>query len=177
MPVGLAIVHCARRGNGLGSRKRAASPSRAACTCPVEPHGARPGGCRRGITTAARRGRIGQPVGSCCVGKLGEIGDHWQCWQCGSYGKPLVLEPAGLPTPPLSEGTGRTPARNAPRRTAPVARSATAASSLRRPIPEIWPVQKKTYGFVVRKKHVPVHILSVPVQKFRRLLPTGRDRF
>ena len=39
-------------------------PSRAACTCPEVPHGARAGGCRRALTTAARRGRIGNPVGS-----------------------------------------------------------------------------------------------------------------
>ena len=36
---------------------------------------------------------------------------------------------------------------------------------------------RKTYGFVVRKQHVPVHILSVPVHSFRRVLPTSRDRF
>jgi len=34
LAVGLAIVHCARKGNEVGTRQRAASPSHAACTRP-----------------------------------------------------------------------------------------------------------------------------------------------
>jgi hypothetical protein len=56
-----------------------------------------------------------------------------------------------LPTPLLTnppEGADRPPARNSPRRTPQVARSAVAASSFAKAFSEIWPFQK-TYGFVV----------------------------
>jgi hypothetical protein len=76
-------------GNGLGSRNRAASPSRAACTRRLVPHVARAGGCRRPLATAARRYAIWNPVGYFAH----SVEEGWtsdgvtgNSVHCGSYG-------------------------------------------------------------------------------------------
>jgi len=74
---------------------------------------ARAGGCRRALTTTARRGRVssGEPRGLILSGECGEIGDYGRCTQGGSYGWPSGPEPAGTSDTPLSEGAGRPPAQ------------------------------------------------------------------
>ena len=175
MPVGLAIVHCARRGIGIGSRKRAANPSHAACTCPWYPTGRVPAAAAVLSPPPRGEGASGTPWAHFEWGNWGKLGITGNVGNAAATASRLYWSRLELTTPLCP----REPAEPPPVNHRAERRQLRGARQLRARCEGLFPKFgqfRETYGFVVRKKHAPVHILSVPVHMFRRLLPTGRDR-
>jgi hypothetical protein len=155
-------------GNGLGSRKRAASPSRAACTRWLLPLEVCAGVCQRDITTAARTGRLGNPVGHFEWG-MGGIGDHISVPSAAATAGRLYwsrMEPPTL----LSVTQGREPTdpspvtRHAERRKLREARLA--PSFLGQLFAKLG--NPENVWVCGEKKRVPVHIWCLPDCKRKR---------
>ena len=143
-------------GNGHGSWKRAASPSRAACTRWLVPLEVRAGVCLRDITTAARPR---EPRGPILSGEWQELGITGNLRRAAATASRWYWSLPELPTPPLTnprEGADRPFAPNSPRRTPQVARSAVAPSCSRTTFCKTW--QSRNVWVCGEKKRVPVHV-------------------